>query len=421
MSEVFFVCNSGLQLAFAKRLASALHGLNLQSRFYTSKVSVLISKEAKEVGCKFLWEKDYAEQGNVEFDGILNDVYSDSIEGKLKTYSGRSSKLAIYSIFAAANREAKKYKPKYCFLWMPWSCMTRAAALAISSNNVEVAYVEISNFPERTVVDTHGVNASSLLSLKPDLINELSVDSVMAERWLRKVEELKSSGNWPPQSLSAKNIDFAPGVDMIAGFFGMGPMFNLKGFFGRVFNKFFIRFFGMSYKESDLGDRSFIFYPMQVSSDSQLLLNSDYDNWQAIDFALSYAKSKGLGLVVKPHPAEIKADVVRRLNDICAENSELIISSAGTEFLISRCEEVVTINSTVGQEAIIQNKKVQVLGRAFFKSMSRSDLVKYLYAWLMPIDVFSDGDISSEAAREILERLAARRRMGVREDPAMYN
>lgn len=423
MSNVFFICNSQLQLSFGKRLALAFSGIGLRCYFYTSKMSVLISREAKSLNCQFLWKNKTKESELPSLsDEQYKGIYLNSIEGKLNTYAGRSSRSAVASILAAADCEAKKYKPKYCFLWMPWSCLTRAAAVGMTSNNVDVVYIEISNFPERTVFDTHGINATSLISLNPELIDRVSVDSEAATRWLRRVESAKSSPGWPPQSLSARNINFSSFLDFIAGALGYGPVLNLKGFLGRVYNKALVKFSGMHYRSVDVTDRrGFIFYPMQVTTDSQLLLNSDYDNWQAIGYALEYARSKGVGLVIKPHPAEIKADVVSRLNRLCSINEDVCISSNDIATLIDDCSEVITINSTVGQEAIIRGKDVQVLGRAFFKTMSRTQLINYLYAWLMPVDVFSNQSISPQVARMILEALEVRKRMTRDENPVVHN
>jgi capsular polysaccharide export protein len=73
-----------------------------------------------------------------------------------------------------------------------------------------------------------------------------------------------------------------------------------------------------------------------------------------------YSIDSDIGLVFKIHPME-KGIVEYKFD------SRSIIVDSDTNELVKNSECVVTINSTVGFEAIREYKKVLVLGEAFFK------------------------------------------------------
>jgi capsular polysaccharide export protein len=109
--------------------------------------------------------------------------------------------------------------------------------------------------------------------------------------------------------------------------------------------------------------KRYIFVPLQVNTDTQILIHSDFKDMQEFitkvenDF---YSIDSDIGLVFKIHPME-KGIVEYKFD------SRSIIVDSDTNELVKNSECVVTINSTVGFEAIREYKKVLVLGEAFFK------------------------------------------------------
>jgi len=66
---------------------------------------------------------------------------------------------------------------------------------------------------------------------------------------------------------------------------------------------------------------------------------------------------------------------------------------------------VVTINSTVGLEALLYGKKVVSLGRCFYKEFDQARLLKYIHSFLIDgIDYFGSGEISTLSARNVFAR-----------------
>jgi len=109
--------------------------------------------------------------------------------------------------------------------------------------------------------------------------------------------------------------------------------------------------------------KKYIFIPLQVNTDTQILIHSDFKNMQEFiskvenDF---YSLDSNLELVFKIHPME------QGIVDYTFDERSIVIQSDTNE-LIQNSEFLITINSTVGFEAIQQKKKVMVLGKAFFK------------------------------------------------------
>lgn len=108
--------------------------------------------------------------------------------------------------------------------------------------------------------------------------------------------------------------------------------------------------------------KKYIFIPLQVNSDTQILVHSEYQNMQNFITQVEesfYALDSDLQLVFKVHPMEKKDRYHFDLRSIISENS--------TEELIKKSDLIVTINSTVGFEALQHHKRVMVIGEAFYK------------------------------------------------------
>lgn len=397
MKKVFFICNSSLQLEFAFRLHDAFIDLGYFPVYYTTKLSVLISRLGKSVGCKSLFNKNEYKNA-CSIDASWKNLITGSVEYKSSVVSYKRAVHDFSRIYNAFLCEASRETPSFIFLWMPWSYLSKAVTASVPKfYDCKTIYVEISNFPERTVFDYRGINASSTLSEYPDLIKKVKLHFSEAKQWLDLVDDMKVRSVWPPQSRSSKNIQVAPVIDYIAGLLKIAPSVKTSGLIKRALNKLLLKSTLFKYNYSNVvGKFNFIFYPMQVTTDSQLLINSCYNNWDALEIALRKARNHNCFLVVKPHPAEINVSVILKLNNFSKINEDVAISNSGTRQLIELCSEVVTVNSTVGQEAILMNKKVTVLGDAFYKSFTKSDMLAYVYSWLEPIDVFSVDKVPSK-------------------------
>jgi capsular polysaccharide export protein len=158
------------------------------------------------------------------------------------------------------------------------------------------------------------------------------------------------------------------------------------------------------YSGDELAKRVYVFLPLQVSADTQLKLHSDVTNIEAIRQAVGYAEKIGAELFVKVHPAETDRGELRQICDLSSKLNFDIVSSATLD-LVRNAHSVVTINSTVGLEALMYNKKVITLGRSFYRDFDSDRLKKYIHHFLVDgIDYFGSGAVSADAAKALLNR-----------------
>lgn len=113
----------------------------------------------------------------------------------------------------------------------------------------------------------------------------------------------------------------------------------------------------------------FVFFPLQVRNDSQLIVHSPlYGNRldAAIDDLVQALREidPALRLVVKLHPAELKKTdydpVARAFPDV------IWVGGGDVRTILERTDCVITVNSTVGIEGMIFGKQVVTLGHNFY-------------------------------------------------------
>ena len=129
---------------------------------------------------------------------------------------------------------------------------------------------------------------------------------------------------------------------------------------------------GGTASESVTLPEQFVFLPLQVHDDSQILLYSPHfhDMPSVIRFCAqgvdTYNRRHGtqLKLVVKEHPSDhgrIDYTAIRQ-----QVPDAVFTKLTPTQELIQTCAAVITVNSTVGIEALLQLKPVITLGDAFY-------------------------------------------------------
>ena len=110
----------------------------------------------------------------------------------------------------------------------------------------------------------------------------------------------------------------------------------------------------------------FIFFPLQVNSDTQIILNSPYNSmYDAIEKILPILQKTGLKIIIKEHPLEVEPVDYSRFID---NENVFLVKKYDLEELIQKSEFVVNINSSVGLQSISKYKKVLLLGKAFYEN-----------------------------------------------------
>ena len=111
----------------------------------------------------------------------------------------------------------------------------------------------------------------------------------------------------------------------------------------------------------------FIFAPFQVDYDSQIILFSPWiKNMREFFFILkSIAEELNINIVFKEHPSSKKN--YEDLKKIAMESNFIYFANNyPTQELIEKSQGIITINSSIGIESLLFNKKVITLGKAFY-------------------------------------------------------
>lgn len=112
-------------------------------------------------------------------------------------------------------------------------------------------------------------------------------------------------------------------------------------------------------------NREYIFIPLQVNYDSQIIKFSPWINSMQEFFELinNIADKFKIDFIFKIHPSDRVTDYSNLLKR--AKNNVYFATNPTNE-LIKHSKAVITINSSVGIESLLFNKKVITLGKAFY-------------------------------------------------------
>ena len=122
-------------------------------------------------------------------------------------------------------------------------------------------------------------------------------------------------------------------------------------------------------QSSPVAARPYVFVPLQVHDDTQVLLNSQHfhDMRSLVAHIVRHVPGH-LSVIVKPHPADrgrVAMDDVRRALSPLGDRGIWEEQTRSTE-LVAYAEAVVTLNSTVGLEAITFLRPTCCLGHAWY-------------------------------------------------------
>lgn len=260
-------------------------------------------------------------------------------------------------------------------------------------------YFEVGNFPNRMFVDPKGVNAKSTAFFDKIKANE----KYHSFSYAKLMEEKKAQ---PPQAkLTIQDKLFSWFFNLL-GIILLGypytkfesPICKGKMFISSKLSKILMKKY-QTITEKEISD--FIFVPLQVSSDTQILFNSDIDN----DGLIENAIATGSPVIIKFHPAERNFNSIRNIYLKYRKHEDVYFaSSIDTPTLIDKCKSVFSINSNVGLEAILQQKEVKFLGRTIYSDFDFVTAVTYLKDFLVELQYPVVKNISKDTEKVIYER-----------------
>lgn len=287
-----------------------------------------------------------------------------------------------------------------CVVWNGQQLLGRIAADLCKRHRIEVTYLEISNLPGKLFVDSNGVNALSTISQDPRLIDRLPMpDASFHEKWLEEYELYKSRPLPQSRTRPLRKLVSLGNYVLKSSTGGVAQRTIQRS---RLRNGAARIDIANLLSPAELVHTPYVFLPLQVSSDTQIKLHSTVDNFEAIRRTFEVAREQGFRLVVKVHPAEVDMEAIQQVLDLKRE-LQFDVASLPTVDLIKHAALVVTINSTVGLEALMYGKPVRALGRAFYEHFDQPRLLKYIHGFLVDgVDYFGSGPIPAAAARRIV-------------------
>lgn len=201
-------------------------------------------------------------------------------------------------------------RPTHSVVWNGLKFRQQIWELACQDTNVTVYYMENGLVPGHTTLDRVGVNYGNSVPRDPDFFRK---------RWVNGPRHQDAMSMQPSQSAEV--------------------------------------------------NRSTILVPLQVNSDSQVVCYSPWirsmrDLVELLIEIRGDVEQAGLRLVVKPHPkcSTPQDDLYEALR----QNGIVVDERSKVSDWLPEVAGVITLNSTVGIEALLQNVPVIVLGQAFY-------------------------------------------------------
>ena len=140
--------------------------------------------------------------------------------------------------------------------------------------------------------------------------------------------------------------------------------------FQMAYNRFFINNLYSDFEK--FKSNKYVFFPLHVRLDFQLTVRSPewLDQITLIE-QISNLLPFGVDLVIKEHPASVGSYSKIELKSLLKnKNIKIVRPSVNAFDLIKFSEAVVTINSKVGTEAIMQQKPLFILGEVPYKNLN---------------------------------------------------
>lgn len=319
--------------------------------------------------------------------------FSNCKESNLSLFSNREMKAYFLSLYSAAKNiiEHGGNNDIVIFNWNGESISGLVTRMIKNKyKNIKTLYFEISNLPGLTFMNEEGVNASSSLYKDPDQLLFYQDNKLDYSSWLHKFISDKLSGENPPKQVNLmKKKSVYLLIDLLFScvsyrFFSVSSILNrLPRFKNFTKNKSNIKYDKVDYS------KEYVFIPLQVSNDTQVLINSDIGN---IDLILEVLSQYDLPLYIKPHPAESNVDYLFFWLDSLPDKvrSRVFIVNENTYKLINGSNFVCVINSTVGFESMLMGKDTKFFGRTIYTNFTFEHLEPYIFSYLLNVDFFSN-------------------------------
>ncbi len=275
-------------------------------------------------------------------------------------------------IVRAYGQHFNRIRPDLVMSWNGTTPRIRAAMKLAEARDIPTLYFEQGNFPNTLICDPKGVNYEGLMR---DFEVTLTFNRERIESFL---EQLRSR---PVSKKRRAAVSGSALADALLLFFVRRSPFHPTLYFDHDKTVDPPRFFRGTWRyvsrklaagnarpetPPPLPER-FIFLPLQVHDDTQIIVHSPLIRMmeELVDETIE-ALPEGWDLVVKSHPSDEGRRGYAVISEMLEGPRYHFLRRGNTLELVKRSSCVVTVNSTVGLEALAMEKPVVVLGDAVY-------------------------------------------------------
>lgn len=280
-----------------------------------------------------------------------------------------------------------------------FSLAGQAATAFARDHSIPTCFFELGNIDSTLFVDPEGVNSASRIAHNPTILNHFEISDDEIAEWTKHFIERRIHAGVLSQARWMRKLNSWFPIDWFGTVVLRIPQPMKVSMRSRLLSKLSV--FRIHEAPCREVPKPYIFLPLQVSTDSNLLLFSNYDNLDAIAYAAQRARQVHCNLVIKPHPAEPSFALIEKVSTLCREHGYVLTGRNTTELLLG-ANEVVTVNSTVGLKAILYGKQVTVLGSSLYGSFSRHQAGAYVLRYLIDFNPFGTTPMSKEVLDRVL-------------------
>lgn len=263
---------------------------------------------------------------------LLNNILE--VEGKRRpeiTWPSKvaATQLAVYVKYKALELVIADIKPDIIVIWNGHTGYVANILRVICKNKqIPCAYLERGIFPDSLYLDKNGVNGNSSMS------------------GLSGLELIEPS---PISKAYVKNIFINP------------PALPVNSPFIET-----------------IANKKIVFFPLQVTRDTNIIMHSSFSTMREVFMKIyNNLNEPNTCFIIRPHPEEtpsIPLNFPQYENVIISKDLDL-------QFWLERADVVVTINSTVGLQALIAKKPMIAFGKSIYSGLS---IVRNFNNYMLP-------------------------------------
>jgi len=285
-------------------------------------------------------------------------VFSPDQRELIGIYQERLLKVASY-----VNTYMLAEKPALLIMWGGADFLLEASSVIAKRNHIKVLFLENGYFNDTLQVDSVGVNIRSSI-FKLSFTEFLSLKKPSIDYCINTLPDSQTK-DIIKLSLRDRFYCFFMRV-FIRRYYDFFP--ELKG--GNYFSARKRRILNSMLKEDKITlPEKFIFIPLQVHDDTQILFNSP--NFKDIEHFIVFCYQKirdkfgnDYKIVIKEHPEDIFRQSYAHLKE---KYKDIIwLRKYNLELLLDKSSMVFVINSSVGLQALARHKVVVIFGNCFY-------------------------------------------------------